>query len=57
MLAETAVLGCHFQIISFYLKVGLEGEWAKLEFKVSMVVFFLRFNYSKVIVLWLFDDQ
>ena len=30
-MVETAVLGCHFQIICFGLKVGLEVEWARLE--------------------------
>ena len=33
ILVETAVLGCHFQIICFGLKVGLEVEWARLEFR------------------------
>ena len=42
-LVKTAVLGCYFQVICFGLKVGLEGGWARLEFKVSIVVFFLGF--------------
>ena len=42
-MVETAVLGCHFQTICFDLKVGLEGGWDRLEFKVSIVVFFLGF--------------
>ena len=43
ILVETALLGCHFQIICFGLKVGLEGGWARLEFKIFIVVFSLGF--------------
>ena len=42
-MVKTAVSGCHFQIICFGLKVGLEEGWARLDFKVSIVVFFLGF--------------
>ena len=47
MITETAVLGCHSQIIWFGIKVGLEGGWARLKFKVSIVVFFLGFIQMK----------
>ena len=43
-MVETAVLGGHFQIICFGLKVGLERRRARLELiKVSLAVFFLGF--------------